>query len=160
MDALTGRIETLVPAKERLFSAKLSPDGRRVLFQAVTPGSENSQICVAPLEPGKPTRRSQWSEITDAGSRNQNAAWSPSGKRIYFQSDRDGFRCVYSRRVDSGGRPDGPIVPLRHFHSMRRSLQALRRWDARTQLAVVKDRVIVVLGELTGNIWLRDRTFK
>src|SRR5206468_984082 len=89
VDALTGRIETLVPAKERLFGAKLSPDGRRVLFQMVTPGSENSQICVTDVEPGKTPPRSQWSEITDAGSRNQNAGWSPSGKRIYFQSDRD-----------------------------------------------------------------------
>lgn len=153
----TGKVTTAVPARERLFDAKLSHDGKWIAFHAIRPGSPTAQIFVAPLHEGSPSRPEEWIPITDGGLKEQSTAWSPDDKVIHFLSERDGFRCVWARRFDPAtGKPVGPVTAVRHFHSARRSLQAIRSFDAQTSLAVTKDRVIVVLGDLTGNIWLRE----
>ncbi len=157
LQASTGKVSNVVPARERLFDAKLSHDGKWIAFHAIRPGSPNAQIFVTPVHEGSPSRPEEWIPMTDGDLKEQSTAWSPNDKVVYFLSERDGFRCVWSRRFDpAAGKPVGPVTAVRHFHSARRSLQAIRSFDAQTSLSVTKDRVIVVLGDLTGNIWLRE----
>ena len=161
LDVATKQVSTLVPARERLFDAKFSRDGQWVVFHAMKQDSPAAQIFVARVEPGKTGRPEDWIAITDAEARNQSASWSPGGNAIYFLSERDGFRCVWSRRVHPVTKqPQGPITAVRHFHHARQSLQAVRSFDSQTELSLTKDQVVVVVGELTGNVWLRERDVK
>ena len=41
--------------------------------------------------------------MTDNSARDQVSSWSPDGRRIAFQSDRDGDEEVYVVNVDGGG---------------------------------------------------------
>ena len=156
--ASSGKTSRVIPARERLFDAKLSRDGKWIAFHGIRPGAPVAQIFVTPLhEDSTPSKPEEWIPITEGDFKEQSTAWSPDGRTVYFLSERDGFRCVWSRRFDpETKKAAGPVTAVRHFHSARRSLQAIRSFDAQTSLSVTRDRVIVVLGELTGNIWLRE----
>ncbi|MFN7925144.1 MAG: protein kinase [Bryobacteraceae bacterium] len=146
---------TLVPAKGRLFQGRLSPDGQWVAFQMAAAGSDNLRIFVAPANKGKAPEES-WVAITDGKSIDREPAWSPRGGAIYFLSERDGFRCIWVQRLAADKTPVGEPVAVEHFHTARRSL---RRIGSRTEaigLSVGGQSAVFSLGELTGNLWLRE----
>ena len=83
--------------------------------------------------------------------------WSPGGALIYYLSERDGFRCVWARKLDSSNRrPLGEAFAVAHFHSARRSLKRIPG-AGMIGLSVAPGRLILAFGELTGNIWLEER---
>jgi hypothetical protein len=73
---------------------------------------------------------------------------------LYFLSERDGFRCIWAQRLHSSTKqPLGPLLPVYHFHSPRRSL--LNVGDSGVVgLGVARDKLVFTLGERTGNIWM------
>ena len=84
---------------------------------------------------------------------NDKPRWSPDGNRIYFVSDRDGFACLWSQALEpETKRPVGPPLPLYHIHQVRRSI--LNVGWALMHIAVAPDKIVLNMGEITGNIWM------
>ena len=157
VDGATGKVSTLVPARGPLFGGQLSPDGKWVVFHE-RKSNTSTQIFLSRVIDNKAAPPEQWIPITGVDAANQGPQWSPEGNAIYFRSDRDGWRCVWAQRVDAATKkPAGPAVAIQHFHHARKSLQHLRSFDDRTRIAVAKDVVLVTVGELRGNVWLREQ---
>jgi Tol biopolymer transport system component/predicted Ser/Thr protein kinase len=73
---------------------RLSPDGRRV---AVGIAEEETQIWLYDLSRDTLTR------LTFEGNQNYNAVWTPDGRRIAFQSDREGPLNIFWQLADGSG---------------------------------------------------------
>jgi hypothetical protein len=73
---------------------------------------------------------------------------------LYFQSDRDGSRCIWAQRLEPATkRPQGAAWALIHLHSARNSLMNL---SITTPLAVGGNALVFSLGEITGDVWMMD----
>ena len=162
IDVATGKIATLMPtlpAGKQLYSADMTRDGKWIAFHASE--SANSQVFVARIDGGQAAPPSEWIPITEADAFYQGPRWSPKGGALYFISNRDGFRCIWARRVNPATKvPAGPLFAVLHLHHSRRSLQHLARFDDRISLAVAPGKLVTVAGELTGNIWMRETKLK
>src|SRR3954470_12045607 len=82
-----------------LQSARLSPDGRSVVFAVATVDAEETEhvaLWLLALETGD-TR-----QITTGSGRDTSPEWSPDGRRIAFSSTRDGKAQLYVIAVDGG----------------------------------------------------------
>jgi hypothetical protein len=76
---------------------------------------------------------------------------------LYFLSDRDRFRCIWGQRLDPvSRRPVGPAFGVQHFHDARRSLLAVGNNVGAIGLGAAGNKLVFALGEVTGNIWLRE----
>jgi eukaryotic-like serine/threonine-protein kinase len=73
---------------------RLSPDGRRV---AVNVDDQETQVWVYDLSRDTLTR------LTFEGKLNGAPTWAPDGKRIAFQSDKEGSLNLFSQRADGSG---------------------------------------------------------
>jgi hypothetical protein len=81
------------------------------------------------------------------------AVWSRDNNRLYFLSERDGFRCIWGQSLDPvTKRPAGPPFAY-HLHQARRSLMSADE-VRKIGLSVAGDRIIFSMAEATGNIWL------
>jgi serine/threonine-protein kinase len=89
----TATISTLPPGPYS--HPRFSPDGRLVAFS--TSGGRERNVFIYDLA-GASTPR----QLTFAG-RNQFAIWSPDGRRVAFQSDRDGDVALFSQLADGTG---------------------------------------------------------
>jgi hypothetical protein len=95
--------------------------------------------------------------VTDGTNTDRAPTWAPSGRLLYFLSDRDGFRCLYAVHLDGQSKqPRGNVITVQHIHEPGRSLKFLLNRDQAIGLAVGRDIAVLTLGELTGNIWLRQ----
>ena len=75
---------------------RLSPDGRRV---AVAIEEQESQTWLYDLSKETLTR------LTFEGSANYNSIWTPDGKRIVFNSNKEGPLNLFWQLADGSGRP-------------------------------------------------------
>src|SRR6185503_3894639 len=107
----------------------LSPNGKWLTFhtaQDVTsPGrrlENRRQIFVAPYT-GQWSPPESWIAVTDGTALDREPKWSTDGNRIYFLSDRDGFRCIWARNLDAKTKqPLQSIYPVLHLHDAHLSL--------------------------------------
>ena len=136
-------------------SARVAPDGRWIAFH-VDRGWEGKQIFVAPFHEARPIGEEQWIPVTEPGSVDQEVWWSPSGRQLYFLSDRDGHRCIWVQEWDSHSRkPVGAAVAIYHFHEARLTpLSFAWRAPSYVGLSVAKDRLVLSLTEISSNIWI------
>jgi serine/threonine protein kinase len=140
-----------------LTDGRFSPDGKWMAFHSRTKKT-TAQVFVVALNGVLPVPRAQWIAITDGSSEEMEPAWSPNGDLLYFLSDRDGFRCIWARRVNTANKqPSGDAFALRHFHRARRSLRRMTSTTGLIGLSVAPGRAIFSFGELTGNIWLQEK---
>jgi Tol biopolymer transport system component len=140
-----------------LTDGRFSPDGKWMAFHART-RTTTAQVFVVPIDGVLPVPREKWIAITDGGSEDMEPAWSPDASLLYFLSDRDGFRCIWARRLNpSGKQPSGDAFAVRHFHRARRSLKRLTGTTGLIGLSVAPGRMVFSFGELTGNIWLEEK---
>ena len=117
-----------------------------------------AQVFVVPVDGALPVPRERWIAVTDGSSEEMEPAWSPNGELLYFLSDRDGFRCIWARRLHGAGKqPAGDAFAVRHFHRARRSLRRLTGTTGLIGLSVAPGRMVFSFGELTGNIWLEEK---
>jgi eukaryotic-like serine/threonine-protein kinase len=71
---------------------------------------------------------------------------------MYFRSQRDGSRCIWALRLDSGTkRAAGAPLLVYHFHSARQSLTNLPSGTGTTALGA-RDKIGYISIERTGNI--------
>jgi len=145
------------PGDSVLTDGRFSPDGKWMAFHARTKHT-TAQVFVVPIDGVLPVPRQQWIAVTDGGSEEMEPAWSPNGELLYFLSDRDGFRCIWARRLNAAGKqPAGAAFAVRHFHRARRSLRRMTSTTGLIGLSVAPGRMVFSFGELTGNIWLEEK---
>ncbi|MDE3167676.1 MAG: PD40 domain-containing protein [Acidobacteriota bacterium] len=137
-----------------LSGAQFSPDGKWLAFDARSFHS-TAQVFIAPADSPQPAPRERWIPITEGLSEDIEPAWSPDGNLLYYLSARDGFRCIWARRLDPATKTArGDEFAVKHFHSARRSLRRILGNGGYPGLNAVPGRLIFSFGELTGNIWL------
>jgi hypothetical protein len=137
--------------KWNLSGPRFSPDGRWVVFHAIL-GPVRRQIFVAPVVDGAAAQESRWIPITDGLGLDRNAVFSPDASRLYFLSERDGFRCIWAQRLDRQYRPRDAAFPVVHLHHSRQSLGAGA--TAAVGLAAAPGKLIFSAAEFNGNIWI------
>ncbi len=97
-----------------LLEAKLSP-GNRWVALVVARKDDMAALYVAPA--GKqPVPRDAWVQIAEDRNYIGSPNWSPDGKLIYYESNRDDRACVWAQRITTAGRPDGAPVGTLHMH--------------------------------------------
>ncbi|MSV31077.1 MAG: hypothetical protein EXQ57_01000 [Bryobacterales bacterium] len=130
---------------------RLHPRGKRgpPLTHFSSPAQPQPRLAVRRMDP-----------VSEESHAAMDPAWSSQGDRIYFTSERDGFRCIWARRLDRvTKKPVGESFPVSHFHSARQSLRSVG-WQGRfLGLNAGPDRLVFAVTELTGNIWLEEKSF-
>ncbi|HTS60440.1 MAG TPA: protein kinase [Candidatus Acidoferrales bacterium] len=146
------------PSSDTVLTAgRFSPDGRWMAFHARTRAT-TAQVFVIRIDGSLPVPRERWIAITDGQNEEMEPAWSPDGKLLYYLSDRDGFRCIWARRLNpETGQTAGEPFEVAAFHTARASLKRLPGTTGLTGLSVVPGRLVFAMGELTGNIWLEEK---
>jgi eukaryotic-like serine/threonine-protein kinase len=136
------------------FGGRFSPDGRWIAFCAGSRTSPDRQIIVVPNAPDRALRPDEWIAISDRSTSDREPYWSPDGRRVYFLSDRDGFRCIWARPLDPRtARPTGPAYPVAHFHHARELLRAPTASAGAIGLSASRDSLIFTVASSSGNIW-------
>jgi eukaryotic-like serine/threonine-protein kinase len=158
IDLASGkRTEVLSHPTDGLYSAFFSADGKWITFhQRPRPGHQ--QLMAAPYRDGKAGGPETWVEMVDATFDNDKPRLSPDGGRLYFQSNRDGFICVWSQRVDvKTKRPIGVPEAVQHYHGGLRSYASIfGALSNRLHLSLAADRLLLNLEELRSDLWLLD----
>ena len=123
-DLKTKSKKELLRQPGRAFTqGSFSPDDRWILFLA-TAGPSRQQVYIVRYNEDAPiSDERQWIPITDGKALDSQPRWSPEGKLVYYLSDRDGFRCLWARRLNAETkRPMGESFAVYHLHTARRSL--------------------------------------
>jgi len=143
-------VEMARHAEIGIYSSQYSPDDRWVAFNGI--GRGVSRVYVAPAKPG--VEFDAWIPVSDDKGWKDKPNWSPDGNLIYYFSDEDGYRCLFARRLDPvSKRPQGASFGVRHSHEARQSiLNVPLAW---LELAIAESHFVTVLGERTGNIWMK-----
>lgn len=150
LDLTTGEKTPLVEAGLNLTEARISPDGRWIVFEETAAGA--SRIWLARFRKS-PIPRSDWHPITDGSGWDDRPRWSPNSHLLYFLSDRDGFRCIWAQRLESRAKGVfGLPFAVYHSHNSRSSLVNVNPVYA--GLEVASDMVVFVNSETAGNVWL------
>jgi len=150
LDVRTGqKVKLLQHPKYPIWVGSLSPDERWMSFAASTGRAEHGDWFILPLLDRAVTSERAW--IPTDGVQVQ---WSTDANLLYIISEQDGFPCLYAQRLDAQTkRPTGPLQPIHHFHSARRSVVEDPAWRGPS---VARDKIVIALVELTGNIWMAE----
>lgn len=140
-----------------IFQSKVAPGGRWLAFEAVfTSAGADSRIYIVRAENGIPVPNGDWILLSEEHSWADKPRWSPDGNTMYYVSNRDGFLCLWAQRLDPATkRRSGAPVPMYHFHGNRLSLDAIG--GGLQEIDVASDKIVMNLGEFTGNIWKLSR---
>jgi serine/threonine protein kinase/Tol biopolymer transport system component len=150
-DLATGsRNPIFSPSEGTLQDASLSPDDRWLAVLLSTP-SRVSVIYISPVN-AKAVSESEGILLVEDHSYADSPRWSADGRLIYFISERDGHSCIWAQRLDPvTKRPSGGAFAVHHVHQAGAMLNWPRGWGP---ISVAGDRLVFVLGEIGGNIWM------
>ncbi|HEV3202063.1 MAG TPA: hypothetical protein VGZ73_29395, partial [Bryobacteraceae bacterium] len=134
---------------------RFSPDGQWVVFSGSRFGSTAKHLWITPVRSGV-VSENDLIPVTEGDSAEIEPYWSPDGRTIYFLSDRDGFQCVWARRVDPvTAQPLGPPFEVAHFHHASQAIQSPSLLSGDIGLSVARDSLVLMMADRRGNIWLR-----
>ncbi|HVL65990.1 MAG TPA: protein kinase [Vicinamibacterales bacterium] len=151
VDVASGDVKPLMDAADRLWLARVSPDQRWLSF-VHWQAADRTRLVVAPFTPGRTMDRAAWVSATEGRFVDEENAWSPNGRMLYFVSQRDGFRCIYGVGFDpAAGRVVGTPQGILHMHGTRRTI--LSTVTAPGRLDAAGGRVVFPVEELQGNIY-------
>jgi Tol biopolymer transport system component len=147
LDMATGKTsEYLSDPQANLYSRGFSPDGRWISFSKVS--STGQLLMIAPFRPSAPPPASEWVPVTGSLANESQPRWSANGQFLYFISERDGFACIWARRMDPATqKPLGEPFPVLHLHGSDRRMRVGRF------LTVAKGKLAFTLEERAGSIW-------
>jgi Tol biopolymer transport system component len=147
------------PKNRRQYAGRFSPDKRWVAFCAGARDSGAREILVVPNAPGRTLSDDEWVSISEGQTSDREPYWAPNGRRLFFISDRDGFRCIWARDVDpQTGRPTAPAVPIAHFHHARELLRSPWPSSSSIGLTATPDSLIFTVAQSAGNLWWQRET--
>ena len=113
-------------------------------FIRAQPEPHRTQVAIAALE-----------NVTDGSALDDKPRWSPNGDLMYLLSNREGFTCIWAQPLDPETKhPNGPALAIRHFHQFQNSLGAVQ--VNMREIGVARDKIVMPLAELSGNIWLME----
>jgi eukaryotic-like serine/threonine-protein kinase len=143
LDLASGS-RTQVIAASAVDRPLLSPNERWLVFNS------RRKVFVAPLYPDRATPEEEWLMVHSSIGAERSAGLSPDGGLLYLLLERDGFRCLYARRLDPvNGHPMGEPFLVHHFHD------ASRRWGSTGfGNATVTGMFLAELHEASSNIWM------
>ncbi len=148
-DLTSDRTVELIRTTNRTIGrARISPDNRWVAFNS------SFKVFLVPLRVGVPVEQESWIPLAAEDQYySGHPQWSPDSRTVYYYSDRDGHYCIWAQRIDpvSGGR-DGDAFPVVHLHDVRRSLSGIS--TSQMGMTVARERIILNLSEMTGNVWM------
>jgi Tol biopolymer transport system component/DNA-binding winged helix-turn-helix (wHTH) protein len=149
LDSQTGqKVKLAQHPKYPIWEGSLSPDERWIAFGVKTQRVEQFQWFIAPLHDGAAVSESTWIPIDG-----EQVRWSTDVNLLYIISEQDGFPCLYAQRLDhQTKRPAGALQPVHHFHSARHSVIEDPAW----RWSIARDKIVVTLVDLTGNIWMAE----
>ncbi len=132
--------------------SRLSPDEKWIAFTHRI-DANSSRVMIAPFRDGESTPESEWIAVTDGTAVDDDATWSPDGRRLYFRSDRSGFVGLYTRALNPATKqPTGDVQIVRDFRQITRSMGDLD--PNLVSVAVTRDALIFPLAEWSGDVWL------
>jgi Tol biopolymer transport system component len=143
--------------KFRITESRYSPDDQWIIFDLAandptTGPLTQCRLVMAPVRGGRVGTPNTWIAVGHQTGWESHPSWSPAGDRIYFISDDDGFRCIWTQALHPVTKaPLTPPTVVQHFHHTRASL--LNVGAAELNLAVAQGKIFFELGELTGSIW-------
>lgn len=154
-DLRTGQHHLLLEHPELpLYTPCVSWDGRWVVFKGDY-DNRRTMIFAARIDGATPPPVQEWVTLTEGRAWDDLPRWAPAGNLVYFTSNRDGYRCIWARRVDPlTKRPQGEPFAVRHFHDMQLTMTVLAL--SQMDLAVSRDRLVFPLAEVKGNIWMME----
>jgi Tol biopolymer transport system component len=153
----TGEVPIVRRDGWKIEGGRFSPDGRWIAFSAGPIGDlRRGRIFIAPFTLGEAVESENWLPILDESDQSADGHlpdWSPNGEILYFLSDRDGCRCLWCQRLDPDTkRPIGAPQHLHHFGQYRLSPQH-QHWGL-LRLSVARNRILLSLGNCTGNVFV------
>ncbi len=156
LDVASGRSTLLLKDSERgLTMPRLSPDGRSLIFTMLL-GGRARRTFIAPYT-GQEVPASEWKVLVEGTDLDRQPHWAPSGRLVYFLSDRDGFRCVWAQPVDQVTRQtSGAPFAAHHMHQIRYNLEPIED-VAKVGLSVAGGHMFYAAFELQSNVWLAER---
>ncbi len=95
LDGSGKTLDTIGSAAQSRF-ARISPDGRKVVFSLTEPGAPNADIWMYHLEQGTRTR------LTFEETSEYSPVWSPTGDRVAYISSKGVFR-IFLRDIGGSG---------------------------------------------------------
>ncbi|MCC6587245.1 MAG: serine/threonine-protein kinase [Bryobacterales bacterium] len=146
--------KVMLDEKMALYGGRVSQDKRWFSFKGDLDVAR-TVVFAAPLGDTLQPARDTWVQINEGTSWDDLPRWAPGGNLMYFTSDRDGFRCIWARRLDpQTKKPVGDSFAVIHLHKMQLSMANLSL--AEFELASGKGRLVFPMAELRGNIWLLE----
>jgi len=99
-----------IPVEADAVQPSWSPNGRRIAYWGLRPGTGTRVVWTVPVEGGEPVA------VTDGRAIDWNPVWSPDGEHLYFVSDRSRSMTLWRVRIDqrSGkvqGEPEDLTTP-------------------------------------------------
>jgi eukaryotic-like serine/threonine-protein kinase len=145
LDVASRHKTDLLATRRWIATGSFSPDNRWFTFLDGT----SWRGYLAPFQAKSPIGESAWIGIMDGNG----GSWSPDGKLVYTFSGRDGYKCIWAQRLDTGTkRPIGAPFAVFHSHNVRVSLAN----QTEVSLAIGRDKMLFNMGERTGNIWMAE----
>jgi len=160
LDIGTGEKTLLLEAEEGFIkSSSLSPDAAWLSFVLGRPDGR-AAVLLAPVPEAQaaPPPESDWILLFDEDHYLDSPAWSPDGNRLYYVSERDGYCCLWTQRLDPKTKnPVGDTVGIYHVHQGRMTMNVP---PGNARVVVAEDKLVLWMAQGTGNIYMATPKWK
>jgi len=141
----------LSAATRRVSNPRISPDGRWLAFDAMTPGG-SPEVGIAPLRRETSVQESEWIVIREPAS---HPFWSRDGRVLYYLATFPNID-IRSRVLACGFDPSTGHITSDTTDVLTLGEMIVPAMVSGTAPIVAPDQIIFVLGDFRGDVWIRD----